>query len=99
MGQCCRNSDTVARLGGDEFAILLSEVKSAEGAQVCSEMLLSMLETPFKLKQGDTKIGASIGIGMFPVHGVTLDALLKSADQAMYVSKSCGKNTFTFAKD
>jgi predicted signal transduction protein with EAL and GGDEF domain len=75
----------------------LTEVISAEGAQVCTEKLLIALEEPYILKQGEAKVGASIGIGMFPIHGATLDALLRSADQAMYLSKSRGKNTFTFA--
>ncbi|MDX2479088.1 MAG: diguanylate cyclase [Desulfuromusa sp.] len=98
MLQCCRDSDTVARLGGDEFAILLTEVNSAEGAQVCAEKILAVFEESFTLRQGESMVGTSIGIGMFPAHGATLDDLLKSADQAMYVSKSRGKNTFTFAE-
>jgi len=99
MKSCCRSSDTVARLGGDEFAILLSEVFGVEGARTCTEKFLVSMEEPFVLTHGEAKIGASVGIGMFPGDGVTPDALLKSADQAMYRSKKRGKNTFTFAAE
>lgn len=97
MAGCCRSSDTLARLGGDEFALLMSEIASREGAGSCAEKILDVLQQPFQLKRGEASIGASIGIGIFPSHGGDLDALLKSADQAMYVSKSRGKNRYTFA--
>lgn len=97
MGICCRASDTVARLGGDEFAIMLTEVSGVEGTQIFTEKILSSFAESFSLKQGKAQVGASIGISMFPTHGTTLDQLLKSADQAMYLSKNRGKNTYTFA--
>jgi len=97
MGACCRSSDTVARLGGDEFAILLTEVSGVEGTQIFTEKVLAAFREPFSLKQGEGRVGASIGIGIFPTHGTTLDQLLKNADKAMYLSKRRGKNTYTFA--
>lgn len=99
MNSCCRNSDTVARMGGDEFAVILTEISSSKGAQIFAERILSSLGEPFPLKEGDAKIGASIGIALFPSKGETSGDLLKKADEAMYVSKSKGKNTFTFAKE
>ncbi len=97
MEICCRASDTVARLGGDEFAILLTEVLGVEGAQIFAEKVLAAFNEPFSLKQGEARVGVSIGIGMFPTHGTTLDQLMKSADKAMYLSKNRGKNTYTMA--
>ena len=97
MGVCCRASDTVARLSGDEFAILLTEVSGVEGAQILAEKVLAAFNEPFSLQQGEARVGASIGIGMFPTHGTTLDQLMKSADKAMYLSKNRGENTYTMA--
>ena len=99
MERCCRSSDTLARLGGDEFALLLSEVNRAQGAQICAEKILAVMQEPFILKQGTAEVGVSIGISMYPEHGATLDILLNSADQAMYLSKSRGKNTYTFVDE
>lgn len=95
MKSCCRTSDTVSRLGGDEFAIILNEVSCVDGVQIFAEKILSSLALPFSLKSGDTKIGASIGVAVYPTHGSTWEELLKNADQAMYLSKSKG-NTYTF---
>lgn len=99
MGRCCRSSDTLARLGGDEFAILLAEVNNIQGAEVCAAKILAELQEPFSLPQGEATVGASIGVALCPAHGATLDALLNSADQAMYLSKSRGKNTYTLADE
>ena len=97
MVDCCRSSDTIARLGGDEFIILLTEITGTEGAEVLAKQLLLAFNEDFSLKKGNANIGASIGIATFPAHGNSVDQLLKSADQAMYLSKKRGKNTFTVA--
>jgi GGDEF domain-containing protein len=39
---------------------------------------------------GDTFMTASIGAAIFPRHGTTLDALMRSADVAMYEAKTAG---------
>ncbi len=97
MKGCCRVSDTVARLGGDEFMVLLSEVAVAEGAEILAQQILQVFEAPFKLKKGQAVVGVSIGISVFPAHGMVSAELLKSADHAMYLSKKRGKNTYTVA--
>lgn len=52
------------------------------------------------LDSGETvRVGASIGISIWPDHGVGMDYLLVAADRAMYQSKKTGKNTFTIAFD
>jgi diguanylate cyclase (GGDEF)-like protein len=90
-----RSTDTVARLGGDEFAVILSEVHNVEEAAKVGEKIVRELCRPFDLKAGTVEIGGSIGVAVFPDHEDTENELLKSADQAMYESKSKGKNTCT----
>ncbi|MCJ2165933.1 MULTISPECIES: diguanylate cyclase [unclassified Pseudodesulfovibrio] len=92
-----RSTDTVARLGGDEFAIILSEVHNVEEAARVGEKIVRELCRSFDLKAGTVEIGGSIGVAVFPDHEDTENELLKSADQAMYESKSKGKNTCTVA--
>ena len=96
LSRTLRKSDTVARLGGDEFAIIIDQLDSATGAEIIAEKILSSIAQPIPLKSGDAKVGASIGIAMFPEDADTAEALLQMADKAMYVSKNQGKNRYTF---
>ena len=82
-----READTVARLGGDEFAFLLPDVQDRKGAEQAVERVLKMLEEPFVLGGLALKVEASVGIALYPEHGDRVDALLQSADVAMYVAK------------
>ena len=95
----CRLSDTVARLGGDEFAVLLPEVQNRSGIQMLAEKVLLTFQDPFVIKKTEVNIGVSIGISLYPDNGISLEELLEAADQAMYCSKSKGKNTFTFSEN
>jgi len=95
---CVRSVDTVARLGGDEFTIILSEVDKAADITNIAEKIIQNLTEPVPLKETDGKcrIGVSIGIAIYPDNGYELDKLMSAADSAMYESKACGKNTYTF---
>jgi diguanylate cyclase (GGDEF)-like protein len=92
-----RRTDIVARIGGDEFAILLTQVKNEKAVRQIAEKLLASLGKPYLIDPAVARIGASIGIAMFPDEGEDLQSLLKAADKAMYDSKARGKNTYTLA--
>jgi diguanylate cyclase (GGDEF)-like protein len=82
-----RGSDTVARLGGDEFAILLAGSVDADGATRVARTLLKALEAPFTVNGQAVDARASIGIALYPDHGVDAGELMRRADVAMYVAK------------
>lgn len=92
-----REVDTVARLGGDEFVVLLTGPVDHVGAQQVAAKLLREIAVPFTLGGRGWRVGASIGIALFPQHGTDLDGLLRAADDAMYLAKGRGKNTFCIA--
>ena len=84
-----RESDLVARLGGDEFAVLLAPIKGADDATRIADEIAAALRTQVvSAKFGVIESSASIGIAVFPEHGVTVEALLASADAAMYRAKT-----------
>jgi diguanylate cyclase (GGDEF)-like protein len=82
-----RNTATVARLGGDEFAILLTEVSDRQQVVPVVRRILKVLEEPVVVGGLALQVEASIGIAMFPEHGRTVDAVMRAADVAMYVTK------------
>lgn len=81
-----RDSDTIARLGGDEFAILLPGA-DADGAAVVASKLLEALADPFVIESQSILISASLGIAVYPEHGLDASMLLRCADIAMYTAK------------
>jgi diguanylate cyclase (GGDEF)-like protein len=87
-----RESDTLARIGGDEFTVILSGIHSQADAERVAESLLETLTSPFQIDGHLIRIGASIGISLFPEHGTEGDELLQQADFAMYAAKRSGKN-------
>lgn len=95
-----REIDTVARLGGDEFAIIVGNLESSDSAALIAQKLIDVLGTDIELPDGRFgHVGTSIGIAIYPNNGTEIDSLLAAADAAMYVSKSRGKNTFTFSDE
>ena len=85
----CRHSNVVARYGGDEFVVLMPET-SIEHARVLGERLRAWLANDSLLsKRGVT---GSFGVAAFPLHGATIEEIIRQADQAMYLSKTAGGN-------
>jgi len=82
-----RESDTVARLGGDEFAILLPSVSGLEHACDIAERVAGVLARPFPVEGITVEVGVSIGVALYPEHGVDASELMRGADVAMYVAK------------
>ena len=85
-----RQSDTVARLGGDEFAVLLACTAQVDGAEVVAEKIRQAIAEPITVTDSVVDIGTSLGIALFPGHGVDAAGLLHAADLAMYRAKRHG---------
>ena len=91
-----RENDTVARLGGDEFAIVQTGIHCRDDAVVLANRILANFTSPFDLAGSCVHVGVSIGIAIAPEDGATSDDLLVKADDALYRSKSGGRNRFSF---
>lgn len=94
-----RASDTVARVGGDEFTFVLNDTGSNESASLVAEKIIESLSEPFSLKGQHCHVGGSIGIAVFPDDSKSLKKLIIQADEAMYLAKQRGKNTYRFYRD
>lgn len=91
--------NTVARLGGDEFTILLTEIRHIQDAAKVAKRILDLFSQPFKIKDHELFISASIGISLYPHNSEDVDTLLKNADTAMYHAKDQGRNNLQFYTD
>jgi len=91
-----RDTDTVARLGGDEFVIAIPGITAPEDAARVAEKVIEVVGEPLMLAGHALHTSPSIGIGIFPTDGLDTDALMKSADTAMYYAKQHGRNGYHF---
>ena len=82
-----RGEDFAARLGGDEFAVVLPHALDPGDAATTARRILATLEQPFVIDGQVLEVGGSIGIALFPQHGVDGRTLLRRADVAMYAAK------------
>ncbi|SFK67655.1 PAS domain S-box-containing protein/diguanylate cyclase (GGDEF) domain-containing protein [Paenibacillus sp. 1_12] len=85
---------TLARIGGDEFTLLCDNSYTESEAIEIAERIIESVQFPYRLKDNDFYITASIGIAMYPQHGADDVQLLKNADTAMYEVKKNGKNGY-----
>ncbi len=91
--------DTIARLGGDEFTILLPDIEDAFQAATVAERVIAATAQPFRYREQELHIGASIGITLYPSDGMHAETLIKNADMAMYHAKAKGKNTYQYYRE
>jgi diguanylate cyclase (GGDEF)-like protein len=87
-----RETDIIARMGGDEFAILLPHT-DADQAQALGRSIIDALQrSTITADERTISVTASVGIALFPEHGVNVGDLLARADLAMYQAKENGRN-------
>ncbi len=76
----------LARLGGDEFGVVGPSMTSGEAAALAEEIRASF-EIPFLVREIPLVVEASFGISVYPDNGSDAEAILQTADAAMYVAK------------
>ena len=80
----------LGRLGGDEFVILLPSRNKKEGLETAEEIRKRIEGFPFIEEAGHLTV--TIGIVLYPEHGITIQDLFTKADASVYHAKELGRN-------
>ncbi|MCA1703856.1 MAG: sensor domain-containing diguanylate cyclase, partial [Actinobacteria bacterium] len=85
-----RSFDTVARYGGEEFVVIVPSAGVEECLEVAERLREEIATLPLA-----APVTASLGLALYPLHADGVDALVRAADDALYVSKKEGRNRVT----
>jgi diguanylate cyclase (GGDEF)-like protein len=105
IGSEIREVDQAFRQGGEEFVVLLPETDARGGIIVAERLGAAVRDTPIVIaprgtgEQLPVAVTVSIGIAVFPDHGLTPSAVLDAADDALYAAKAAGRDTHRMAPD
>lgn len=83
-------NDLIARLGGEEFCILINDKKKNEVESILENVRQSFENNIIKVDEFDLKYTVSIGCSF--EFGKSLDEMIQSADQGLYIAKDSGRN-------
>lgn len=93
-----RETDILARYGGDEFVLLLPETTAA-GAEKLGVRIRQRIEAAvLATRENPVSSTVSVGLASYPEHASDLESVMERADQALYASKTAGKNRVTVAE-
>lgn len=95
VGRIVRRNEMLCRVGGDEFALLVPG-STAEGLlELAHRLVEAVAALSFRFAGKAVGVTASVGIARFPDNAADAEALIAAADEALYLSKSEGRNRAT----
>jgi cyclic di-GMP phosphodiesterase Gmr len=86
-----RSSDVIGRISGDEFLLVLAPVDDDDALAGIIDRILQELKEPFLIEGYEILTSASIGVSVYPDHGLNYEMLRRAADTAMYRIKGGAK--------
>ncbi len=93
----CRGYDIITRYGGDEFAIIFPETDSQVASGLCERIMTEVRALEFDFfghGKLTGQVSVSIGVATFPDHASNVNDLLKHADEALYIAKCAGRDSY-----
>jgi two-component system, cell cycle response regulator len=91
-----RNYDLIGRYGGDEFLVVAPEVTGMREGGLYERLSACIAERPMVAKSSHILVTVSIGVATGTGES-TVDALLASADSALYQAKKKGRKCVVYA--
>jgi len=90
--EATRVTDVNGRYGGEEFVSFLPETDTAAAVMVAERIREAMAARTFNYGGTAYQVRISIGVATYPADGTTVEALIQSADTALYQAKALGRN-------
>ncbi len=97
-GKQARETDLVARYGGEEMALVLPETDAGGATVIAERIRAAVAAASHATEQGAIKVTISIGVATWPGAGEDPEALIASADKALYRAKQSGRNRVEVAR-
>jgi diguanylate cyclase (GGDEF)-like protein len=95
-----RANDVVARYGGEEFAVILVDTAKFTAAKVAERVRERTFAHDFSdAAPKAPKLSVSVGVATYPDDGSDAEALVRSADTALYAAKRAGRNRVVLATE
>jgi diguanylate cyclase (GGDEF)-like protein len=93
LRKAVRDHDIVARWGGDEFVVMMPGISDQEMGAKRAQQLADQVAGRTRIDgvADALRVRVSVGVAIWPSHGVELPALVEAADQAMYQAKREGE--------
>ena len=92
INRSLRRGDTCARIGGEEFLVICPNTDVEGAEQLAERIRVSVEENMIDSHNFKGSVTVSLGIGFRTAGIVSIDQLIKMADQAVYQAKSSGRN-------
>jgi diguanylate cyclase (GGDEF)-like protein len=97
LRDCCRAGDEPARYGGEELAIVVQGASFEEVLALAERARASVAALELVDMEGaDLRVSTSVGVAELGPGMETVEALIASADAALYRAKHAGKNCVRF---
>ena len=92
LSQQARSADVACRFGGEEFLLLLPQMPLPAACERAEQWRANFAAAAIIFEQTRIQGTLSAGIASYPEHGSTPQALIHSADRALYRAKTEGRN-------
>ena len=93
-----RGSDVFCRLGGEEFAAILTHTAPEQGALAAERLREALKALTVNTANGSVRFTVSIGVASLIESGLSLEQIMKNADNALYGAKNQGRDRVVMAR-
>jgi diguanylate cyclase (GGDEF)-like protein/PAS domain S-box-containing protein len=91
-----RKMDMVARMGGEEFSVLLPNTGAEDAINLAERVRQAIERDGCQFQDQTIDVTVSIGVSSYDKDKLSLEDLLRHADDSMYLAKNKGRNRVVF---